>query len=71
MEKMTKKILTLENEFEAQRIREMLDKEGIPHIIRSYRGSAFDGLYKETQGWGALMADEEYEEKILELYKSL
>ncbi|HDZ40690.1 MAG TPA: hypothetical protein ENH59_03295 [Bacteroidetes bacterium] len=68
---MTKRILTLENEFEAQRIREILDKEGIPHIIRSYHGSAFDGLYQETRGWGTLIADEEYEERILELYKTL
>lgn len=68
---MTKRIITLDNEFEAQRLREILDKEGIPHIIKSYHGSAFDGLYQETQGWGALIADEEYEEKILELYKEL
>lgn len=68
---MTKKILTLDNEFIAQRIREILDTEGIPHIIRNYHGSAFDGLYQETQGWGALIADEEYEERILELFKQL
>ncbi|MBS0012147.1 MAG: hypothetical protein KFF49_12100 [Bacteroidales bacterium] len=68
---MTKRILTLDNEFQAQRLREILDVEGIPHIIRSYRGSAFDGLYQETKGWGAVLADEEYEEKILELFKQL
>ncbi len=68
---MTKKIIILENEFQAQRIREILDSEGVPHIIRSFRGSAFDGLYQEAQGWGAVVADEEYEEKILELYKRM
>lgn len=68
---MTKKIITLENEFQAQRIREILDSEGVPHIIRSFRGSAFDGLYQETKGWGAVVADEEYEEKILELFKRM
>ncbi len=68
---MTKRILILDNEFEAQRIREILDKEGIPHIIRNYHGSAFDGLIQETHGWGALEANEEYEERILELFKEL
>lgn len=68
---MVKRILTLENQFEAQRIREVLDREGIPHIIRSYQGSAFDGLYQETKGWGAVLADEEYKERIIELYKQL
>jgi len=68
---MTKRIVTLDNEFQAQRIREILDNEGIPHIIRNYHGSAFDGLYQETEGWGAVIADEEYEEKILELFKQL
>jgi hypothetical protein len=68
---MTKRIVTLDNEFQAQRIREVLDNEGIPHIIRNYHGSAFDGLYQETEGWGAVIADEEYEEKILELFKQL
>ena len=68
---MTKRIVTLDNEFQAQRIREILDDEGIPHIIRNYHGSAFDGLYQETEGWGAVIADEEYEERILELFKLL
>jgi hypothetical protein len=68
---MTKRIVTLDNEFQAQRIREILDNEGIPHIIRNYHGSAFNGLYQETEGWGAVIADEEYEERILELFKQL
>jgi len=68
---MTKRIVTLDNEFQAQRIREILDNEGIPHIIRNYHGSAFNGLYQETKGWGAVVADEEYEERILELFKQL
>ncbi|MEE4213667.1 MAG: DUF2007 domain-containing protein [Bacteroidales bacterium] len=68
---MTKRIVTLDNEFQAQRIREILDNEGIPHIIRNYHGSAFNGLYQETEGWGAVIADEEYEERIIELFKQL
>mgnify|MGYP006309546609 CR=1 FL=1 len=66
---MSKRILTLENQFEAQRIKEILDAEGIPHMIRNYHDSAYDGLWQDKRGWGALVADEEYEERILELVK--
>lgn len=67
---MSKRILTLDNQFEAQRIKEILDSEGIPHIIRNYHDSAYDGLFTGQQGWGALIADEKYEKRILELVKN-
>ncbi|HUS87455.1 MAG TPA: DUF2007 domain-containing protein [Bacteroidales bacterium] len=66
---MKKKILTLENEIEALRIKDILDSEGIPHIIRTYHDSAYDGLFQGQHGWGALEADEIYEERILSLLK--
>jgi len=68
---MTKRILTLDNQFEAQKIKEILNREGIPHIIRNYHDSAYDGLFVGQQGWGALIADEKYEKRILELLKKL
>ena len=64
---MHKKIITLENEMEAYRIKDILDSEGIPHIIRSYHDAAYDGLFQGQMGWGALEADDKYEERILEL----
>ena len=64
---MHKKILTLDNEMEAYRIKDILDAEGIPHILRSYHDTAYDGLFQGQYGWGALEADEAYEERILEL----
>ncbi|HKL67391.1 MAG TPA: hypothetical protein VJ877_05820 [Bacteroidales bacterium] len=64
---MNKKIMTLESQFEAQRIKNVLDREKIPHIIRSFHDSAYDGLFQGQQGWGVLMADEKNEKKILEL----
>jgi hypothetical protein len=64
---MHKKIKTLENEIEAYRIKDILDSEGIPHIIRSYHDAAYDGLFQGQYGWGALEADDKYEERILEL----
>lgn len=64
---MHKKILTLENEIEAYRIKDILDSEGIPHIIRSYHDAAYDGLFQGQYGWGALEADEKDEKRIIEL----
>jgi hypothetical protein len=64
---MHKKILTLENEMEAYRIKDILDSEDIPHIIRSYHDAAYDGLFQGQYGWGALEADDKYEKRILEL----
>jgi len=66
-----KKILSLSSEFEATRIRELLDKNKIPHLIRSFSDSAYDGLFQHQYGWGVLEADEANERKILELVKDL
>ncbi|MBN2891881.1 MAG: hypothetical protein JXL97_08445 [Bacteroidales bacterium] len=66
---MNKKILSLNSEIETIRIKEILERNEIPHIIRSYHDTAYDGLYQSQYGWGELEADEKDEEKILALLK--
>jgi hypothetical protein len=66
-----KKILSLSSEIEAIRIKEILDSNQIPHLIRSFHDSAYDGIFQNQYGWGVLEADEEHEAKILELLKDL
>ena len=66
-----KKILSINSEIEAIRIKELLDRNHIPHVIRSFYDSAYDGLFQHQDGWGVLEADEANEEKILELVKDL
>ena len=68
---MNKKILTLGSEIEAIRIKEILDSNEIPYIIRSYHDSAYDGLFQHQYGWGVLEADEKNEARILDLLKDL
>lgn len=68
---MNKKILTLSNEIEAIRIKEILDINEIPHIIRSFHDSAYDGIFHNQYGWGVLEADEKNEDRILDLLKDL
>ena len=65
------KILSLKNEFEATLIDGILTEKQIPHIIRSYHDSAYDGLWQTQSAWGHLEAPEEYREEILMTYSEM
>lgn len=71
MSKPYKKILILENEMEAQRLSSILEEEGIPHMVRSYHDSVYDGIFQSQRGWGHLEAPEEYEDTINLLYNNM
>ena len=64
-----KKILALSSEIEAMRIKEILDAHKIPHLIRSFYDSAYDGIFQNQYGWGVLEADESDEARIIDLLK--
>jgi len=55
------------NEIEAQILDDVLNKEGIPHRIRSFHDSAYDGMFQMQMGWGQLEAPESYKKRIREL----
>jgi hypothetical protein len=65
---MNVKILALNNEFEARLLDEILTEKNIPHIIRSYHDSAYDGLWQMQSSWGHVESPEEYREEILEIF---
>ncbi|MCE5344828.1 MAG: hypothetical protein LLG13_00895 [Bacteroidales bacterium] len=65
------KILLFKNEIESILLNEILTEKGIPHIIRSYHDSAYDGLWQAQTGWGHVEAPEEYSEEILQIYKEM
>ena len=67
----TEKILIFKNEFEASLLDEILNDKNIPHIIRSYHDSAYDGLWQNQSGWGHIEAPAEYREEILKTYKEM
>ena len=52
------RVTILENRFEADLVDDMLSREGIVFIIRSYQDSAYVGLYQTQKGYAALMVDE-------------
>lgn len=66
-----KKILVLENEIEAQLLDSILDERGIPHRIKSYHDSAYDGIYQAQKGWGIVLAPLDYKEEIVMIYDDL
>jgi outer membrane protein assembly factor BamE (lipoprotein component of BamABCDE complex) len=66
-----KTILVLKNEIEAQVLSEALHARGIPHMVRSYHDSAYDGLFQMQKGWGALLGPDDRRDEILQIYDSL
>jgi hypothetical protein len=62
------KILSFKNEIEAMLLDEILTEKQIPHIMRSYHDSAYDGLWQTQSAWGHLEAPEEYREEIVGIY---
>jgi hypothetical protein len=65
------KILMFKNEIEAMLLDEILTEKQIPHLIRSYHDSAYDGLWQTQSGWGHIEAPEEYSDEILNVYKQM
>jgi len=61
------KITGLENIVEAQLMESILKEKGIPHRIRSFHDTAYDGLFQFQKGWGEIYAPEEMKEEILEI----
>lgn len=65
------RILMLKNQIEALLLDEILTEKEIPHIIRSYHDSAYDGLWQTKTGWGHVEAPEEYAGEIVRIYNEM
>ena len=61
------KIAILDNIVEAQLIDSILNEHDIPHRIRSFHDTAYDGLFQFQKGWGALWTPISYKAEILEI----
>jgi hypothetical protein len=69
--RLLEKIVVLDNEVQAQMLDKSLDDLGIPHVMRSYHDSAYDGLYQVSRGWGHVEAPRECKAEILAILKEL
>ncbi len=65
------KVAALENEFEAEVIKDALEKEQIPTIIRSFKDTAYDGIYILQKGWGNVLVPEEYKDKAKQIVSAV
>ena len=65
------KVVTLDNEIEATLLESILKEREIPHFMRSYHDTAYDGLYQTQKGWGVINAPESYREEIKEILSDL
>jgi hypothetical protein len=65
------KILILPNEIEARLLDEILIERDIPHMIRSFHDSAYDGLWQTESAWGRLDAPGEFKDEILRIYNEM
>jgi hypothetical protein len=66
-----KKIAVLENEIQAQLLDDVLKQQNIPHMMRSYHDSAYNGLFQHSKGWGHVEAPDKHEDEILEIIDNL
>ena len=65
------KITLLDNAIEAQLIDSILNDQNIPHMLRSYHDTAYDGLFQVQKGWGEVLAPAAFRETILEILESI
>ena len=65
------KIAVLENAIEAQLIGSILGQRDIPHRLRSYYDTAYDGLFQVQKGWGKLYAPQSYKQEILQVIEDV
>ncbi len=60
-------VAILENIIEAQLIDSILNEQNIPHIIRSFYDTAYNGLFQFQMGWGELCAPLSYKQQIIDI----
>ena len=61
------KVAVFENATEAQLMESILKEQQLPHRIRSFHDTAYDGLFQVQKGWGELFAPPELEAEILSI----
>ena len=64
-------IAILDNVIEAQLIESILNEQNIPHRIRSFHDTAYDGLFQVQMGWGELCAPVSQKQKIIEILNNI
>jgi hypothetical protein len=64
-------IAVVENAIEAQLLSSFLTQYEIPHRLRSFHDTAYDGLFQFQKGWGEIFGPPEFRDKILDALNDL
>jgi hypothetical protein len=64
-------IAVLENAIEAQLLSSVLTQYEIPHRLRSYHDTAYDGLFQLQKGWGVVYGPPDLRQQIQEALAEL
>jgi hypothetical protein len=65
------RIAALDDEVQAEALDALLAERGIPHVMKSYHDSAYDGLFQVSHGWGHVEAPKERADEVLQALKDL
>jgi hypothetical protein len=65
------RVAFLDNEIEAQLLDSILTQRDVPHRIRSYHDTAYDGLFQTQLGWGYVSSPPACREEIDEILSDL
>jgi hypothetical protein len=65
------KIAILDNPIEAQALEVELKSRGIPHVMKSYHDTAYDGIFQMTRGWGHVEAPLSRTDEIIKILNDL
>jgi len=65
------KIAIIENEIEAGLLDSILNERGIPHAMKSYYDTAYDGIFQTQKGWGHVVAPLAYRDEILKIISDI
>ena len=64
-------IAVLDNAIEAQLLSSVLTEYEIPHRLRSYHDTAYDGLFQLQKGWGVIYGPHEFQQQVLDTLAEL
>jgi hypothetical protein len=64
-------IAVLENAIEAQLLSSVLTEYEIPHRLRSYHDTAYDGLFQLQKGWGVIYGPDDVRQQVLDALAEL
>ena len=66
-----RKVDILESQIEAQLLDSILNERGIPHHIKSFHDTAYDGIYQVQKGWGQISAPASCTQEIAEILSDI